>query len=142
MKWFFTALIIMLALAPGIAYAQKVGDLTISHAIIREAMQGAKVAGGFFTIKNAGTKDDRLLSIESKSAKAVELHQSTLKDGIARMRPLENGLVIPAGKTASLGDDGTHAMFMEPTSHYKTGEEISAVLVFEKAGKIPVKFKV
>ena len=52
---------------------------------------------------------------------------------VARMGP---PLVV------GLGEDGTHAMFMDLTKQLKEGEKIEAVLVFEKAGRVPVVFNV
>ena len=55
------------------------------------------------------------------------------------MRPL---IVIPAGATVSLGDEGTHGMFVNSPARFRVGEMIDAVLVFEMVGRVPVSFKV
>ncbi len=58
------------------------------------------------------------------------------------MKHMEGVLPLHAGKTVGLGEDGTHAMFMDLTKQLKEGEKIEAVLVFEKAGRVPVVFNV
>ncbi|MEQ9637775.1 MAG: copper chaperone PCu(A)C [Devosia marina] len=93
-------------------------------------------------LQNNGATDDRLMSIESPSVAKVELHRSVVTNDIANMQPMEDGLVIPAGAIVWLGDCGTHAMFTKPDRRHVEGDEIEAILVFEKAGRIEVTFKV
>ena len=56
----------------------------------------------------------------------------------------ENGHygALPAGEMVWLGSDGTHAMFIGPDKRYVVGDELPAVLVFEKAGRVDVTFRV
>ena len=41
----------------------------------------------------------------------VELHETTVEDGVARMRPLDS-LVVPPGETVVLERGGKHLMLM------------------------------
>lgn len=133
----------LVGLAPAaLAHGFKQGEIYIDHPMIQEAPPNARVLGGYITLQNNGTEDDRLLAIESSAAEKVELHQSVVTDGIARMQPLTEGLALPAGQIIWLGDNGTHAMFVQPDRQYVPGDEVPAVLVFEKAGRIEVTFKV
>jgi copper(I)-binding protein len=118
------------------------GPIYIDHPMIQEAPPNAPVLGGYVTIHNNGDTADRLMSIESPVAAKVELHRSVVTDGIARMQPMETGLEVPAGEIVWLGDNGTHAMFVKPDRRYLAGDEIATTLVFEKAGRIDVTFKV
>ena len=125
-----------------LAHEFKAGSLLIDHPKVIETPPGAKVAAGYLTVVNEGEADDRLVAIESTAIARIEMHSSQIVDGIASMKPMENGLALPAGKTVGLGEDGTHAMFMDLTKQLKEGEKIEAVLVFEKAGRVPVVFNV
>lgn len=136
------AAIMLLISGAASAHDYKAGSLVIDHPKIVETPPGAKVAAGYLTVVNSGEESDRLVSIEASTIPRVEMHASRITDGIARMAPLEGGLEIPAGKTVGLGDDGTHAMFMDLTRQMKAGETVDAVLVFEKAGRVPVVFNV
>ncbi|HEV7276555.1 MAG TPA: copper chaperone PCu(A)C [Devosiaceae bacterium] len=142
MRLSLLVLLCAIGVAPSHAHEFPSGALLVDHPVIRETPPRAQVAGGYLTIVNNGTEPDTLLSIESDVAKSVELHRSVITDGIASMRPLEGGLPVPAGASARLGDDGTHAMFIEPVRPLVAGEEVPAVLVFEKAGRVPVVFNV
>jgi copper(I)-binding protein len=138
----FAALLLALSAQPTFAHGFKQGAIFIDHPMIQEAPPNARVLGGYITLQNNGTEDDRLLAIESPAAQKVELHQSVVTDGIARMLPMTDGLALPAGQIVWLGDNGTHAMFVQPDRHYAPGDELPAVLVFEKAGRVDVTFKV
>ncbi|MDZ7874017.1 MAG: copper chaperone PCu(A)C [Rhizobium sp.] len=131
-------------LLPTIANAHDyaAGELVIHHPKIIETPPGAKVAAGYVSIVNNGSEDDRLTAIESTVIPKIELHASTVTDGVARMKPMEDGLALPAGMTTALGDQGTHAMFTNLEKQLKQGEKVEAVLVFEKAGRVPVVFNV
>lgn len=94
------------------------------------------------TITNTGTAPDRLLAVESALAAKVEIHQSTLVDGVARMRPVPEGLSIAPGETLDLKPGGSHIMFVRPTQTFAQGNVVAARLVFERAGALDVQFRV
>ncbi|GAB5429807.1 MAG: hypothetical protein Devi2KO_32660 [Devosia indica] len=115
MKLFVTiALIGILTAGSGFAHDFTQGSIYLDHPMIEEAPPNAPVLGGYLSIQNMGDTDDRLVAIESSAAEKVEIHRSTVTDGIARMQPMKEGLVIPAGETVWL-DNGTHAMFVQPS---------------------------
>jgi hypothetical protein len=66
----------------------------------------------------------------------------TMQDGVMKMRELEFGLEIPAGGAVELKPGGYHVMFMGVEDGFKEGERVPAVLVFEKAGEVPIEFVV
>lgn len=135
------ALIGILAASPAVAHDFTQGSIYLDHPMIEEAPPNAPVLGGYLSIQNMGDVDDRLIAIESPAAEKVEMHRSIVTDGIARMQPMAEGLLVPAGQTVWL-DDGMHAMFVKPAQRYRVGDEVPATLVFEKAGRIDVTFKV
>lgn len=136
------ALLAALAVIPAEAHDFTSGAIYLDHPMIQEAPPNAPVLGGYVSVQNNGAEDDRLLAIESPAAAKVELHRSVVTDGIARMEPLEDGLLIPAGDLVWLGAAGSHAMFINPDLRYVEGDEVPAALIFEKAGRIEVTFKV
>ena len=124
------------------AHEYKVGSLVIEHPWSRATPKGAPVAGGYLVIRNEGAAADRLIAVESEAAKSVQIHEMTMQDGVMRMRPLANGLEAPAGGKAELTPGGNHLMFLDPVQPFEARARIKAVLVFEKAGKVPVEFMV
>ncbi|MGU3494693.1 DUF1775 domain-containing protein [Xanthobacteraceae bacterium A53D] len=122
--------------------AQKAGDITIEQPWMRATPGGAKVAGGYLKLTNAGSSDDRLVSLTTEVAGRPEIHEMAMTDGVMTMRELPKGLDIPAGKSVELAPGGLHLMLMDLKRPLKQGEQVKATLVFQKAGKVDVTFDV
>ncbi|GAB3342732.1 copper chaperone PCu(A)C [Marilutibacter aestuarii] len=116
--------------------------ITVSAAWSRAMPPGARVGGGFMTIRNRGDRDDRLVSLSSPAADSVDVHEMREVDGMMQMRPLTDGLVIPAGGEVVLEPGGYHLMFMQPVQPFVEGDAIDVTLVFEHAGERQVAFEV
>jgi hypothetical protein len=108
---------------------------------VRTAAAGGN-AGGFLSVTNEGAVPDRLVAVESAIAARVELHTTIDDGGIMRMRALPDGIALPPGDTASLAPGANHVMFFQLKAPLVVGSHIDAVLVFEKAGRVPVEFMV
>lgn len=120
----------------------KLGDLEISGGAAKAMLPGAKVGGGFLTIKNGGGADDRLVAVESPVAGRVEIHEMAMENDVMKMRKLDDGVAIPAGETVELKAGGLHLMFMQVSKPFAEGETVPVTLVFEKAGKVDAKLAV
>ncbi len=127
--------------APAFAHEFRLGSLEIIHPWVRAAAAGGN-AGGFFSVTNEGAEPDRLVRVESAIAARVELHTTIDDGGIMRMRALPDGLALPPGDTASLAPGSNHVMFFDLKAPLVAGSHFDAVLVFEKAGRLPVMFMV
>nr|WP_245412679.1 copper chaperone PCu(A)C [Falsochrobactrum ovis] len=125
------------------AHEFKAGDIEVVHPWSRATPAGAKVAAGYLAIKNAGSQADRLVSATGEIAGRVEIHEMAVDDkGVMTMRPLANGLEIPAGGEAELKPGGFHIMFLDLKQDVKEGETFKGSLTFEKAGTVDVEFAV
>ncbi|MBW6424704.1 DUF1775 domain-containing protein [Rhizobium sp. XQZ8] len=116
----------------------KAGDLEVTGAFTKAMLPGQPVGGGYFTIKNNGKADDKLVSITSPVAGMVEMHEMAMQGEVMRMRRLDGGIAIPAGKTVELTPGGLHLMFMKVKEPFKAGGAVQATLTFEKAGKVDI----
>ncbi|OCK53504.1 copper chaperone PCu(A)C [Bradyrhizobium sp. LMTR 3] len=132
-----TALAALAGSSPALAH-----DITVREAWSRATPKGAKVAGGYLTIENRGVEPDRLLSASSAAAAKVEIHQMSMQDGIMTMRPLDDGLAIPADATVTLVPGGDHIMFIGLIAPFEEDQRIAVSLNFERAGKIDASFEV
>jgi copper(I)-binding protein len=139
-------LLIALALsaAAGIASAQDftAGAIKVTQVWSREVPPASKVAGGFMTITNSGSEPDTLIGGSIVSAAKFEVHEMAMVDGVMRMRELKPGLVIEPGKTVVLKPGSFHVMFMDLKEPLKAGTPIKGTLVFQKAGKLEITYKV
>jgi uncharacterized protein YcnI len=136
--------VIILAQHAGAAPAAnvfKAGSLTIEAPWARATPGGAQVAGGFMKITNSGSEADRLVGGSVPFAGRFEVHEMAMDGGVMKMRETK-GLEIKPGQTVELKPGGYHVMFMDLKSGLKEGQTVKGTLVFEKAGKIEVEFKV
>ncbi|MBX4948203.1 uncharacterized protein YcnI/copper(I)-binding protein [Rhizobium binae] len=120
----------------------KAGDLEISGGFAKAMLPGQPVGGGFFTVKNSGQTDDRLVSVTSPAAGEVQLHAMETKDNVMRMRELKDGIVIAAGETVKLEPGNLHLMFQKVKTPFKQGDTVPVTLTFEKAGKVDLVLQV
>lgn len=120
----------------------KAGDLTIEQPWIRATPGGAKVAGGYLQVTNTGTEPDRLVAASIPLAGRGEVHQMAMDKGVAKMAPVEAGLVIKPGETVTLKPGGYHLMFLDLKGPVKAGDTLEGSLTFARAGTVPVRFSV
>lgn len=124
------------------AHDYSAAGIKVVHPWTRATPPGAKVGGGYLKIENSGAMSDRLLGGTSTVADRVEVHETSLTDGVARMRPVEGGLQIPISGKAELRPGGVHLMFLDLKAPLKLGERVKATLMFERAGAVEVEFQV
>lgn len=134
--------VLLAGMPAAFAHEFKVGSLEIDHPWSRATPPGAKVAGGYLTIKNSGGEADRLVSIASDVSQKAEVHEMAVKDGVMTMRKVDGGVEIPANGTLKLAPGGYHLMFIGLKKQPKQGEKFAATLTFEKAGPVAVEFAV
>ena len=124
------------------AHDFKVGNLKIDHPWARPTPAGAKVGGGFLKITNEGKEVDRLISGSSPASRIFEIHEMKHEGGVMKMRALERGIEIKPGETVELKPGGLHVMFIDLNAPLKDGESVKGELVFEKAGKVQIDYKI
>ena len=120
----------------------RAGALAIEAPWLRATPGGAKVAGGYVTVRNTGTEPDRLTGAAIARAGRGEIHTMSTENGVMKMAPLEGGLTIAPGESVALKPGGLHLMFLDLTDGLRAGESVSGTLTFERAGTVPVTFTV
>ncbi len=118
------------------------GDLVITQPWTRATPPAAVTGAGYLTITNNGDTDDRLLGFESDVAAVTEVHEMIMADDRMMMRPLEDGLVIPAGETVVLRPGGFHIMFIDLAAGIEEGASVHVTLVFAVAGEVTIDLEV
>lgn len=84
-------------------------DIKIEGLYIR---QGHAADVAYFSVRNLGQTDDRLLAITSTGYKRVEMHSTDMQDGIMKMRRIE-GFDLAAGTSYQFSPKGYHIMLWE-----------------------------
>ncbi|MCK5427980.1 MAG: copper chaperone PCu(A)C, partial [Anaerolineales bacterium] len=103
-------------------------------------MDGGNSAA-YMTIANKGRQADRLVTVKSDAAQAVEIHISEMVDDVMTMHQVD-GVDVPAGGQVELKPGGLHIMLIGLSRDLKAGDQVSLSLGFEKSGEIKVEAEV
>jgi iron complex outermembrane receptor protein len=95
----------------------------------------------YLSITNNGPTEEVLLGARSPAAARVELHQTIVSEGMARMRPLPQIAIAP-GATVRIAPGGIHLMLFNLTAPLSIGDEVPLILSFREAGEFAVEIKV
>jgi hypothetical protein len=125
-----------LAFVTAAAAAPPATSIRIEQAWARETPPGATVGAAYLRIVNSGAADV-LRGASTPIAKHVELHSSTVENGIMRMRPLPE-LAVPARQTIAFKPGTLHMMLIDLARPLKAGERIHLTLMFRDAGSVSV----
>lgn len=120
----------------------KSGALVIETPWARATPGGAKVAGGYMKITNTGSESDRLTGGSVPFAARFEVHEMSMDGGMMKMRQLADGLEIKPGQSVELKPGGYHVMFMDLKQGLKEGQTVKGELIFEKAGRVAIEYRV
>ncbi len=137
-------LVLLVALAlPVSASAQQfqLGSLVIDHPWSRPTTPGMPMGVAYLSITNRGKEPDTLIAASTPAAARVEMHQTTIADGMARMRPVD-GIAIAPGATVKVEPGGTHLMLVDLRTALEPGKKVPLELVFRRAGKVIVQLTV
>ena len=132
----------LVAAAPN-NHAHTASPIVITQPWARATPPGAPTGAAYLTIMNHGSEPDVLIGGSSPQAERVEFHQSTIDNGIMKMRPATAGIAVPAGATVELKPDGGyHVMLSGLKAPLRSGTMLPVTLRFAKAGSIEVVFAV
>jgi copper(I)-binding protein len=111
------------------AFAQ---SIDVKDAWVRVSVQGQMATGAFMKITS---KDGaRLVAASSPVAGVTEVHEMKMEGNVMKMRAVEGGLELPAGKTVELKPGGYHVMLMDLKASLPKDSTVPLTLVF-KDGK-------
>ncbi len=116
-------------------------QVAIDNPWARATAPGAKVAGGYMTMRNSAAAPDRLIGAASPAAARVELHVHIREGEVMKMREVK-AYDVPAKGAFELKPGGAHLMFMEIRRPFADGEKVPVTLKFERAGEVKVDFHV
>ncbi|MCG8433849.1 MAG: copper chaperone PCu(A)C, partial [Gammaproteobacteria bacterium] len=116
---------------------QAENEIIIEDAWIREAPPTINVLAGYLTIKNTADTDLMLTKADSTSFRKIELHRTTEKDGVAKMRRIDK-LTILAHSEETFKPGGLHLMLFDPVTPLKKGDQVGIQLHFDQSKKINV----
>ena len=133
-KPFVGVLLATASLVSGSALAGDSACVRVSEGWIRFPAM-AHMAGGFGRIDNACKADVAVTAVRSPAFKDVSLHETTLVDGVSRMRAIER-LPVAAGKDVELKPGGLHLMLMDGTGPLREGQRVPLSLVLSDGTEV------
>ena len=98
--------------------------LVAADMVVAKPMPGMQMTAAYLTLTNNTTQTITITRVTSPNFEAVEMHESVLEDGMARMYALGD-VTILAGASVRFEPGGKHLMLLRPT-----GETDSVVLEF------------
>ncbi|HUD42175.1 MAG TPA: copper chaperone PCu(A)C [Dokdonella sp.] len=121
--------------------AAAAGSLAVEQAWIRAAPPGVPMLAGYADLRNDGDAPLRISAVESAAFDSVSLHETTVVEGVSRMRELP-GLAIDAGATVRLAPGGKHLMLMEPRQPVDARAPVKLRFVLEDGRRVEADFVV
>jgi copper(I)-binding protein len=96
-------------------------------------MSSGTTSAVYFILRNRGAAADRLVAARTEVAGVVELHLSSIEDGVMRMRQVA-GIEVPARGEARLEPGGYHLMLIGVNRELSVGDRFEIKLEFDSAG--------
>lgn len=116
------------------AHAETAKPVQIQQAWARATSPGQGVGAAYMTLVHH--ENITLIAADSNAAGSVEIHSMERKNGVMKMRMLEE-LPLKAGKAVKLGPGGLHLMLFDLQKPLKVGEKIELTLCFrDKQGEV------
>lgn len=128
---FSNVFMVLMTLSPAMA-----SDLMFGALQFRATIGSMPSSAAYLSITNHGGMADRLLAVESSLARKTELHTMDVTNGVMKMRQIDGGIAIPAGKTIQLAPGGFHVMLIDLKAPLNADESYQVTLTFEKAEKV------
>lgn len=88
--------------------------LVAADIVVTRPIPGMQMSAAYLSLTNHTDATIRISRVASAQYASVQLHESIVEDGVARMRAIPV-LEIPAGETITLKRGGKHLMLMQPT---------------------------
>jgi copper(I)-binding protein len=96
-----------------------------------------EVHAAYMTIVNRSNEDQSLVSAESPDYQRVELHSSSVKNGVNEMRGLER-VAVPANNRVTFEPGGLHLMLIGPKRPRAVGDRVRIVLRLQNGEPVEV----
>ena len=105
----------------------KSNGITFNDLTVYAPRAGSRVTAGFTNIINKSADAVTITSISSPQFNIVEIHETAIINGVARMVKIE-ALTIPEHQSVALKPGGKHLMLIDPKKFITEGEEINLII--------------
>ncbi len=132
-------IVVATAWARPTAAGMAMGDMDDGEMAEGDMPMTAPTSAIYMFIENTGSEDVALISGNTPIANILEIHETSIGDNdVMQMRPLMDGLTIPAGESVELRPGGFHVMLMDLPEPLVTGDAFYFELTFDNGDTIPL----
>ncbi|MGQ0621810.1 MAG: copper chaperone PCu(A)C [Panacagrimonas sp.] len=125
------ASLLALLLIAGCKHSGEQAALAVTDAYIRMPPPGVPMAAGYFRIRNPTDQTLKLRSISSPDFASTDMHETSIENGLSKMRLLQSVSVAP-GAELIFEPGGRHLMLSDPATDLAGKARIPVGLTFER----------
>ena len=115
--------------------------LAVRDAYARPSNPAWKLTSAYMRLVNRGSAPRALVGARSSIAKVVEIHETTVRDGMMSMNQVDR-LPVPAGGETLLAPGGSHLMLIELTRELRPGDVVPVTLTFDDGSTLGLQLEV
>ena len=112
-------IVLLAACLLGACDAKQDAPLVATDVIVYQSVPGSIMRAGYLTLTNNTDATITIDQVTSPDFGSVEMHETILEDGIAKMRAMPS-LSIPANESAHFERGGKHLMLMQADENIET----------------------
>ena len=120
------------------ANVAQAAQVEIANVWLRESIPGSENGAAYFTITNQQAQPIRLVGASTEAARAVEVHEHVMRDGMMRMRRVP-ALEIAPDATVELKPGSYHLMLFGLKKPLAVGDQIEFTLNFENGATTVIR---
>jgi copper(I)-binding protein len=117
--------------AATLTFTAQAQNVDVKNAWARATVQGQMASGAFLTL--TAKAESTLVAVSSPVAGVVELHEMKMDGDVMKMRAVQGGVKLVAGKPLELKPGGYHVMLMDLKMPLRKDTTIPLSLVFKDA---------
>jgi len=118
-----------------VALAAASERLSIENAWVPWAPSAVTVHAGYLTVVNRGDREEAIVGADSPDYQRVELHASSIRNGLAEMRTVDQ-IAVPPGGSVAFAPGGLHAMLIGHKRALAPGDRVRIVLRLRGGGRL------
>ncbi|MBL7002806.1 MAG: copper chaperone PCu(A)C [Gammaproteobacteria bacterium] len=117
------------------AFSSQASEIQVNDPWLRAAPPSAPALAAFMQLKNTSDKAIALIALKGDASLGkLELHRTTMENGMMKMTPQES-IPVAAHSSTILKPGSWHIMLIKPDSVPKKGEQIQLTLVFDNGNE-------
>ena len=107
--------------------------LAVSDVELYAPLPGSQAGVGYLSLHNHSDAPLTINNISSSGFGAVQMHETVIRDEVARMQALHSVTIEP-GSSVEFTAGGKHLMLMQPTADTAAGSDVMLEIQYDSGG--------